>query len=65
MGRESTTWVGMHCTLYPTPPHTIHLPLTDQVLGESVNCISEVPDTRYSVKQVVRSKQKETELNEA
>jgi len=46
---KSTEWVGMHCTLYPPPHHTIHPPLTDLVLGESVNFISEVPDTRYSV----------------
>jgi len=24
-------WVGLHCTLYPSPPHTIHPPLTDAV----------------------------------
>ena len=40
--------VGMHCSLYPPPPHTIHSPLTDFVLKESVNCITEVPDTRNS-----------------
>ena len=39
---------GTHCSLYPPPPHTIHPPLADLVLGDSVNCISEVPDTRNS-----------------
>ena len=42
-------WVGTHCSLYPPPPHTIHPPLADPVLGESVNCIPEAPDTRNSV----------------
>ena len=40
--------VGAHCSLYPPPPYTIHPPPTDLILRESVNCISEVPDTRNS-----------------
>ena len=40
-------WVGLHCSLYPPPSHTIHPPLVNLVLGESVNYIPEVPDTRY------------------
>ena len=40
--------VGVHYSLYPPPPYTIHPPLTDLVLGESMNCISGVPDTRNS-----------------
>ena len=46
---EVYIWVGLHCSLYPPPPHTIHPPLADLVLGESVNCIPEVSDTRNSV----------------
>ena len=40
--------VGVHCFLFPPPSYAIHPPLTDIVLGESVNCISEIPDTRNS-----------------
>ena len=40
--------VEMHCSLYPPTPYTIHASLMDLVLGKSVNCISEIPDTRNS-----------------
>ena len=54
--RKINLWVGVHCTLYPPPPHAIYLPFMDIVLREPVNCISEVLDTRYSTKLVVHSK---------
>ena len=41
--------MGVHCTLYPLLPHTIHPPHTEFVLRESVNCILEVLDIQGTV----------------